>query len=72
MDGSEERRGGRERDKIDKGREEGWKEGVVKIKLKGERQMNTAEEEGGREGRHMQRRGWEIKGGEEFGRKGKN
>ncbi len=44
----------------------------MKMKLRGERQMSTAEEEGGREGRrHMQRRGWEVKGGGEFARKGK-
>lgn len=39
---------------------------VVKIKLYGGRQMNAAEEDGGREeGRHMQRRGWQMKKGGE-------
>lgn len=52
--------------------EEGWNEGVVKMKLKGGRGMNTVEEVGGRdERRHMQRRVLEIKGDGEFGRKGK-
>lgn len=47
MDGSEERGGGREGDKIDKGREEGWKEGVVEMKRKGGKMSTVEGEEGG-------------------------
>lgn len=55
MDESEERRGRRE---TDKEREEGWKGGVVKMKLKGGRQRNTAEEEGrkGRKEAHAEKK----------------
>lgn len=61
MDGSEERRRGGQGDK---GREEGWKEGVVKMKQREGDQMKTAERDGGREERrHMQRIGWEEVGG---------